>query len=182
LNLEPCVCYTSILPLDPHLQLKFKTVLKLLKITINLLYVNIKYFYDKPLFFPKQNSGYIIRFHCDISIHEYNILWSYLLCLLLFWSPLSHLLKNNFNGFHYCIFIMHIMYFSYIYPTITFSFCLSPSCRLSHQTVLLLHSCDCFFRSRFCISEKACGICLSESGLFHLTWWSSVPSIFLQTI
>jgi hypothetical protein len=36
------------------------------------------------------------------------------------------------------------------------------------------------FRSRLFISEKACNICLSEYGLFHLTWWSPLLYIFLQ--
>jgi hypothetical protein len=34
--------------------------------------------------------------------------------------------------------------------------------------------------SKFCLWEKACNICLSKPGLFCLTWWSPVPSIFLQ--
>jgi hypothetical protein len=39
-----------------------------------------------------------------------------------------------------------------------------------------------FFRSRFCIWVKKGDICLSELGLYHWTWWSPAPSIFLQMI
>jgi hypothetical protein len=40
----------------------------------------------------------------------------------------------------------------------------------------------CFYESGFCMWERTYDICLSESGLFCLTQWSPVPSIFLQMI
>jgi hypothetical protein len=33
----------------------------------------------------------------------------------------------------------------------------------------------------FYVWEKICGLCLSEPGLLHLTWCSSITSIYLQT-
>jgi hypothetical protein len=53
---------------------------------------------------------------------------------------------------------------------------LAPS---SSQIIHFLLS--CLKKSGFCIWEKIYDICLSESGLFHLTWWVLVLSIFLQT-
>jgi hypothetical protein len=37
-----------------------------------------------------------------------------------------------------------------------------------------------FFRSSFLLWKKEYSICLSESGLFYLTWWSLLLSIFLK--
>jgi hypothetical protein len=37
-----------------------------------------------------------------------------------------------------------------------------------------------YFRLGFCIWEKTSDLFPSESGLFHLSWWSLVSSIFLQ--
>jgi hypothetical protein len=48
------------------------------------------------------------------------------------------------------------------------------------QTEPILHSCHSFLKIRFCIGEKTCDICLSQSELFCWTAWSLIPSIFLQ--
>jgi hypothetical protein len=80
---------------------------------------------------------------------------------------------------------MYIIYFNcihFLYHPL-FSPCTGP-----HQIVPLLHSWPfCLhvylcFKSRFCLWEKICNICLSESGLFCLTWWPPVPLILLQIL
>jgi hypothetical protein len=38
-----------------------------------------------------------------------------------------------------------------------------------------------FGKPRLCTWETVCDVCLSQSGLFHLTWWPLVSFIFLQT-
>jgi hypothetical protein len=37
-----------------------------------------------------------------------------------------------------------------------------------------------FLRFIFCMRERTCDMCLSQSGLFCLRWWSSVPYISLK--
>jgi hypothetical protein len=37
-----------------------------------------------------------------------------------------------------------------------------------------------FFKDKILHMHKNIGICLSQSGLFHLTWWLPVLSIFLK--
>jgi hypothetical protein len=45
-----------------------------------------------------------------------------------------------------------------------------------------LFVCICLsFGSIFLVWEKTCGLCLSEPGVFHLTWCPPVASIYLQT-
>jgi hypothetical protein len=42
--------------------------------------------------------------------------------------------------------------------------------------------CMCLsFVSIFHIWEKTCGLCVSEPGLLHLTWYSPIASIYLRT-
>lgn len=45
---------------------------------------------------------------------------------------------------------------------------------------LPLHACLFYLVYRFCVSEKMCGVCFSESGLFPFTWWAPALFIFLH--
>jgi hypothetical protein len=67
--------------------------------------------------------------HCDISIHSYNVLWSYSSSLL------------HFNSFIMLFSYMHIMYFSHSSP-ITLLLSLHS---FFPQTVSLLHWCHFSF-------------------------------------
>jgi hypothetical protein len=100
------------------------------------------------------------------SIHAYTVLRSNLLPLLL--SSPSPLFKTIFNEFNYSIFI----------PPTLFAFTLSLRCTpRPFCTPVILCCCCCCFRSRFRTQESTWAICLSQSGLFHLTWWVPVSSI-----
>lgn len=73
-----------------------------------------------------------------------------------------------------------------IFPATPIAFSYSPS---SHfflipdisESMLIMH---CIFKCVFHIFffKKACGVCLFESGLSHLPWWSPTAPIFLQMI
>jgi hypothetical protein len=53
---------------------------------------------------------------------------------------------------------------------------------MSHQCLACLFLCIClYFESIFHMLEKTCGLYLSEPGLFHLTCYSPIASIYLQT-
>jgi hypothetical protein len=96
-------------------------------------------------------------------------------------SYLSSPFYNNIRGFHYSIFIHVYKVFHTVSPLHNL---LSPFSLLLVLTFKQspFYTCvTCYvFRSRFCICERACDICLSRSGWFYLIWWSLVLSIFLQ--
>jgi hypothetical protein len=76
---------------------------------------------------------------------------------------------------------MCMKYFDHISSPFTHFFP-TPLPTISHPQIVpifythVIH----FFRPRFCIWERICNVCPSQSGLSHLTWWSHVPSVFLQ--
>jgi hypothetical protein len=80
----------------------------------------------------------------------------------------------NIMNFTVSFSYMYIMYFDHI------QFIFTHWSSSSSQKVFLLLFCLFSFNSRFHIWKKTCHICLSESGLFHFTWWSPIPFIFLQ--
>jgi hypothetical protein len=93
-------------------------------------------------------------------------------------QPLFKLSYKFLNGFHYDLFMCEYNVLWSYSPPLTLSFPPSQFALLS----LYCHSPHLMFmsfkkKSRFQIWKKKSGICLSESGLFHLTWWSSGPSI-----
>jgi hypothetical protein len=85
-------------------------------------------------YFSPAFINYIKGFHCDISIYEYNTLWSNSPSLLFSYPSLSFL--NNFNVFHCSIFITNMKYFNHIQsPPFTFSFHPSPPTDFHPQTI-----------------------------------------------
>jgi hypothetical protein len=114
-----------------------------------------------------------------MSVCAYNVLWSNSSPLLLFLTLLlSH--NYNFNGFHYSIFIHVYNYFDHFHTRPHHP--LPSILPLAADPLSSLPFIFMSFFLIFCIWEKTCDTCLSESDLLHLTWWHTVPSIFLQMV
>jgi hypothetical protein len=107
---------------------------------------------------------YFVKFFCYWII--FNVFKSFLFS---FFYYCMLILQNN--GFHYDVFI-HVYNILWWYlPPIPSLFSLPSHWFLSSsQIVSLLLSC-LFVKSRFCIWKKTFNICLSEPGLFWLTWF-----------
>jgi hypothetical protein len=130
-------------------------------------------------------KGFALAFHLQIYCTFISItplLFSLAFPLTLCWS-------SAFNVFC-CVLFLHRCNLFQHYSIILFS---SPSCAYYPQTVPLLEKCLSIyviwswlylcihfsFGSIFHIWEKTCDPYLSEHGLFHLTWWPPVSSIYL---
>jgi hypothetical protein len=87
--------------------------------------------------------------------------------------------NNNLNRFYWSVFIhVYKKYFHSVYNLyLVFSL---PPCWYLSSTDLVLHSGHSVLRTRFCYERKTTINFLSLSGLFPLTWWAPVTSIFLQ--
>jgi hypothetical protein len=106
--------------------------------------------------------SYTKGFHGDISIHAYNVLWPNSPHYYSF-SLLSHL-KIIFNRFHYSI---SIRVYKLPWPLLPSPVALSPPAGI-YPKVPVLYSCPLFLNTKFCIREKTCNICLSQSVIFLL--------------
>jgi hypothetical protein len=134
---------------------------------------------------------YTKGFHCVISVHAYNALWSYSPLLLLFFYNFNVSLCN-FHAFIQCISIVFLP----PSPLHFFLPCASAGCLpnipilyswcIGHEYICELHilinytdrssiSCTYYlFKSRYCIWDKAWNICLLSLGgvLFFLEFFS----------
>jgi hypothetical protein len=105
--------------------------------------------------------------NCGIYIYAFNVLWSSPLLLFLI---LSFFTNKQWVYFHICILRTLIIFTSH-HPLLSLS--LPPTESYLPPKVPILSSCH-LFRSRVCVWKKICNNCLSESGLFYLTWESCI--------
>lgn len=123
------------------------------------------------------SSVHIQRDECHYNIHinicQYTWFWAVPLS-----TALSHACSLPLSSHVSSCFCIPI-------SCVTFLFLTSINTTFSSLIILVndLKTCIIYthmynFKSRFCVWKKTCGICLSETGLFHLTWFSNM-SIFL---
>jgi hypothetical protein len=91
-----------------------------------------------------------------------------LLLSIFIYYLLAYIIAQN-NGFHYIFIVACSLLWLYSLPLLS---SLPPTTSFFYFHV---------FVSRFCMWEKLYDTCLSESGLFYLTWWSLFVYVFLQT-
>jgi hypothetical protein len=114
-------------------------------------------------------------FHCDICTQA-NFCQIHLL------YPTTSFSLNNLSRLC-CFIFIHVYQVCCLYSPCLYSlFTLPHLAGTFPQTQPILHICESLSRTRFCIWERRYGICLSQSGLFHLTLWYLVPSSFLKII
>jgi hypothetical protein len=118
-------------------------------------------------------------FCCDDSIHTYIILWSSTSSVTVLSSlPKSYPLFKKITRFYYDISRSAYNTLCSVHPhhAVIPPFPFPSPLKSSAFYVYVL------FKSRVCMWKKAWDICVTESGLFHLTWWSPIQSIFMQII
>jgi hypothetical protein len=114
-------------------------------------------------------------FHSDICIHVYNVSqWCLYTCVQCFIVTFVYMCTMFHSAV--CIHVYNVLWSRVLHYLPS----LSPSTALLSLPKQLLFYFHVFLKFRFCIWKKACDSCLSEPGLFCLSWWSPVPSIFLQ--
>jgi hypothetical protein len=99
-------------------------------------------------------------FHYTIFIHRCSVFWYYSLSFPLLPPLVSSNSPTVRNMSYICI---YIYIYTYMHVWLYLYLCIHLS-----------------FRSSFHIWEETWDLCLSEPGLFQLTWWSPVPFIYLQ--
>jgi hypothetical protein len=86
--------------------------------------------------------------------------------------------KNNHG-------ITNALSFSFAFPLSPSSMeqfhCYKRALHLSLYMILLVFVYMFIFGSVFHVWEKTCGLCVSQPGLLHLTWYPQIVSIHLQT-
>jgi hypothetical protein len=124
---------------------------------------------------------------------EYTLLWSVQFLPLVSLTPLPP--TPILYSFQYIpLFPLPLQMFYNIIDALSFSFPFPPSpssiewfhyyTHVLHMGLYMIMFSFCVYLSLgsiFHIWEKTCGLCLSEPGLLHLTWYPWIASIYLQT-